>query len=379
MIRSIFIGSTVSLVLCAAPYASGETDQEEREERIAARKELIDLSLSFSTDALVESIRQNDDIAFDLLLRAGIDVNVATGGHLPLVVAAEEGRTQMAEALLDAGAAADGRDERGNTALLVAAGKRNTRLALALIEQGANPNERNNEGTSALHTPGNMDIVSALLKAGANVDSRDHDGVTPLWRAAVVHRHTGLVKELLGAGADPHVMQNGIPAWTRALDGGNDEIAELLIVAGAEVNWRDDEGNTRLYLAANDGDIPRVRRLVDLGADPHIPGEWGTPLFHVANDGNLNMVQALVEVGAVETEHCELAGAIWSYGQKCGLRDCNGPLVKRSRAIIRLIAQVANRRTDCVERTVAQAERVESLTRDKEIRNILVAAGYSPR
>ena len=378
-LRRVCIVFAFFLAFCEAPYAADETS---REERIAARKQLIDLGLSFSAETLVRSIRQNDDIAFSLLLDAGIDASVLSGGHLPLVVAVEEGRAEMAKVLLDLGANVDGRDGRGNTALMVAALKDRTQLVKSLIDRGADPNERNNDGATALHAPGNMEIVSTLLSAGVLVDAKDNDGVSPLWKAIVEYRHTAFVRALLEAGADPNVTLDGTPAWHRALDDGYAHMAEVLIQAGANIDWQGQNPyrSARIHEAVADGNTEEVRWLIEQGADPNIqaPNEEYSALYDALMDGQLEIAQVLVEGGAIERESvCELSYAIWAYEHYYGLDEGNPKIRSRYRDIIGLILSVASRGGRCEERAYDIAVSYERSLNDPQILEMLREAGYS--
>ena len=222
--------------------ASSEEEQPSQESRIQARQELASIGITISPRALIESIRMNDEIAFELLLAAGVDVSAGQDGTTPLHGAVAEGRDKMAAALVQAGVEVDGRDDDGNTALIVAAWKGNAELTKLLLDAGADVDATDHTGWAALHRPGNMAVVTALLDAGASVSISRADGATPLSLAAVSYGHVGFVEALLEGGADPNSMQDGLPVWAEAARVGNMEIAELLIEAGADVDWKDSGG-----------------------------------------------------------------------------------------------------------------------------------------
>jgi ankyrin repeat protein len=56
---------------------------------------------------------------------------------------------------------------------------------------------------------------------------------------------------------------------------GNEEIARMLIDAGANVNVQNKRGRTPLHRAASDGSVEIARMLIDAGARKDIPNEDG--------------------------------------------------------------------------------------------------------
>jgi len=71
-----------------------------------------------------------------------------------------------------------------------------------------------------------------------------------------------------------------------------------LIAAGANVNHRDERGQTVLYLAAKLGNVAYVTTLAAAGAH-HIHSPWGPPLTAACHLlGNLDCVAALIKAGA---------------------------------------------------------------------------------
>lgn len=71
----------------------------------------------------------------------------------------------------------------GSTSLITASVFGETEIARALIEAGADVNAKNNEGSTALHSAAffcRTQIVQALLDAGADKDVKNSFGSTPL-------------------------------------------------------------------------------------------------------------------------------------------------------------------------------------------------------
>ena len=92
----------------------------------------------------LEAIRQH--------IEAGANLNEREplGGSSPLITAATFGQTEVAKALIEAGADVDHRNNDGSTALLTAALFCRTEIVEALLDAGADRSIRNNAGSTAL-------------------------------------------------------------------------------------------------------------------------------------------------------------------------------------------------------------------------------------
>jgi ankyrin repeat protein/mono/diheme cytochrome c family protein len=252
------------------------------------------------------------------LLAAGADVNVATpAGETPLMMAARTGATATIEALIAKGAEVNTREAvRGQTALMWAASENNAGAIGVLVKAGADIHAKS---TSGMFTPllfavrgGHLDSTRALLDAGADVNERMPDGMSALV-LAVYNAHYELAAALLERGADPNAVAQGWSAlhqvaWSRrpnrgfnmpgAVPTGNLDSLELvrrLVARGADLNARITKeprdgnrnmlnriGGTPFLMAAKSADVPLMRVLVELGADPKITTSDGTSALMAA-------------------------------------------------------------------------------------------------
>ena len=90
--------------------------------------------------------------ALELLIGHGANVNQVTGigGMTPLHMSARRGTTQIAEALLDAGAEIEARDKNGKTPLRRAVNCGQERMVCLLLSRGADPRSTDKNGRTPL-------------------------------------------------------------------------------------------------------------------------------------------------------------------------------------------------------------------------------------
>jgi hypothetical protein len=167
----------------------------------------------------------------------------AAGDPAALRSAAAAGELSQLRALLDSGAALDGRDGRDWAALhhAVIAGKADA--AALLLERGADPNARGQFDLTPLHwaaLKGRADLVKLLVRRGARLDARDLWGCTPMHLAADAKVVAALVE--LGAEVNPVDLRGMTPLHLAR----NEEVASALLEHKGDVRVRSREGRTAL-------------------------------------------------------------------------------------------------------------------------------------
>jgi ankyrin repeat protein len=308
------------------------------------------------------------------MLKAGADANASLpGNETALHTAARTGKTGPIQALLDHGARVDATEHRGQTPLMWAAAEGHADAVKLLIAAGADPATRLESGFNALFfavREGRIAASLALLKAGMDVNAAftpekgsnkgPTRGSSPLI-LAVENGHFELAHELLKAGADPNDQRSGHTplhnlTWVRKPNKGDDDsgnpspigsgnlgslqLARRLVESGADVNARlkrgasgrarlTMSGATPFFMAADTADLPYMKLLIELGADPSIPNKDDCPpLLPAAGLGT----RAPGEEAGTEEESIEAVKFLLSIGANLNTIDKNGETVMHGAA-----------------------------------------------
>jgi ankyrin repeat protein len=299
------------------------------------------------------------------LVKAGADPNSALpGGETALMTAARTGKVDAVKVLVTHGADVKyAESRRGQTALMWAAAEGNSGVVEELIERGADMHARTKGGLTPLLfavREGKIDTVRALLKSGADVNeswkSGRGTGVSGISAMvlAVANAHYELAAMMLDAGADPNASAQGWTAlhqitWVRKPGKGDNDpapegsgnlssldLVRKLVAHGANVNARMTKsgnvgrtsmnmiGATPFMMAARTADVPLMRLLAELGADPLLPNaDNSTPILAAAGLGTYSPG----EDPGTEAEVMEAVKVALELGGDVNTVDQNGETV----------------------------------------------------
>lgn len=217
-------------------------------------------------------------------------------GAMPLIEAIEAGDVAEVARLLEAGTDPNTRTRWGGTALIAAVQEGSLEMIDLLLSHGADVCARDEEGGTALHAGSpKLEILRRLLDAGAAVDAQDAEGYTALYLAVAEPAH---VKALLDHGADPNLATKRFETpLTFCAAWGHAESAALLLDAGADPNYIDDETHLSvLCYAAESGHVDVTEVLLDRGANPdHQTPEGRSALSLALQNEHLDAALVLAE------------------------------------------------------------------------------------
>jgi ankyrin repeat protein len=215
-----------------------------------------------------------------LLVKKGAELDAKDDrGWVPLHAAAERGRREAVEFLLDKGADVKATDNGGQTPLHLAALRGNNKVVELLVARGADPRSRDQSKKTPLHLAeeeNQEETAKLLVSLGADIHAQDSFGHAPAgW-----------------------MVKNCFEELGRLLDSGHK--------TGSLCSENEDLRSYTLLYASVEGHLEMARHLLEKGADVNVnrsfhealavPGV--TPLHAAASAGHLEMARLLSASGA---------------------------------------------------------------------------------
>ena len=258
---------------------------------------LLNKGASLSDDTFPCAVASGNEDLIHFLLQRGADVNSGNAlrsrlPHRAIDVVAQRGSLEMVELLLNHGASLS--DDTFPCA--VASG--NEDLIHLLLNRGADINSIGSLEITALAAAirlQNTRMINLLREGGAKSDDKER------FRAAITAAsevgNVALIKDLVQLKiGNPDDLGHALVTATR---GGFDEIATMLIDAGANTNIEPEHPPLRTALERHN--VALVYALLDADADPnfHSTGSNSrTPIQLAVRWGNRSVLEALLFAGA---------------------------------------------------------------------------------
>jgi ankyrin repeat protein len=374
----------------------------------------------------------------ELLLVRGANPNATLrGGETALMTAARTGRIGPVRSLVSFGVDVDAKERSGQTAMMWAAAEGHAEVVQELLRAGADWRTPLESGFTPFFfavREGHADVVKLLLDAGIDVNETmqrrrsferaPSKGTSPLI-LAIENGHFELAVILLEAGADPNDQRSGYTplqtlTWVRKTNRGDGpdgdppprgsgqldslDFARRLVAHGADVNARVERGTagrgrlnttgaTAFLLAAKTADVPLLRLLLELGADPQLANvDRCPPLLACAGVGTL----APGEEAGTEAEAVAAVELILDLGADINAVDDNGETAVHGAAyknLPRMVELLARRgarievwnqknRYGWTPLAIAEGHRVGNFKPSPEtiaaIQHAMLAAGVTP-
>jgi ankyrin repeat protein len=246
--------------------------------------------------AVLESDGCSTDIV-RLLLENGLRLDKSSeDGRPPLfgVVSNRNNDVNLVKAFLDAGAQVTITDVDLNTPLHIAAHRT---FAELLFEHGADLFVKDCRGTTPLHLAcedGRVDVAQFLLSHGAQDEPSNDKRCTPLLFA------TGVAT---------------VGHWSPLYPERQEQIVQLLLAHGANVQATNSDGQTALHTTARSGLVDLARFLIEHGADVCAVTSNGETALHAVCDMYISAkMEARVTIMSILLDH----------GARLEARDENG-------------------------------------------------------
>jgi len=231
--------------------------------------------------------------------------------------------------LEDLGLAMDLVNEDGKNLLhLVAYRNNDLEVFHYLMDKGLDVNLQDKEGSTPLINAARanrLDVVQVLAKNSENIDTQDAKGRTAL-AMAVSSNQPEVVQLLLDNGAAVSVSDkkgNTLAYYLgESYNAKTPEVFEakwkLLQVTGLDLTVPQHDGNTLLHLAAQENNLPLLKRLEEFGIDINKKNDEGNTALHLAamSTENAEILKYLIEQGADVTLKTDFEETVYDLAKE---------------------------------------------------------------
>ena len=162
------------------------------------------------------------------------------------------------------------------------------------IAWGSDLDRLDRDGYTPLHVAvrnGRLAITRLLLKQGVDVDKEDARGHTPIYHA-IYTANPRIADLLLQAGAKLHATSMLIELAHQGIR--ERESVRYLVEHGADLEAKDEKGDTPLLIAIRQGNHKLAKHLVNFGADVTVTDSNGQTALQIAKSLDLSDIALLL-------------------------------------------------------------------------------------
>jgi len=221
--------------------------------------------------------------------------------NTPLHLAAASGSLPTVELLWQLGSDLRAVDGQIRRPVRVAAAAGHFDMAMWLLQKMPDQDGADRITNEAI-TQGRADILAKLIDSYPHLRTQGLYNGLPLLYMAAQERQSGIVELLLNRHFDPNAPNVQLLSSTPlhvAVRNDDEEIALLLLKAGADPNIRNASRRTPFTAAVNSGNQQLVRLLHQYGGDLDALDEWGmAPLHKAVKDNQRDWIIWLLGEGA---------------------------------------------------------------------------------
>jgi len=214
--------------------------------------------------------------------------------------------------------------------------------------KGAEHDLKQKESSDIFHGAehNDMSLVHQGLAGGGDVNVSNLQGVTPLILAVKNWpQNTQLITTLLKAGANPNAVSSDTSPIHEAVRKNSQQVLQLLLEHGAQVNLQITDGKTPLHLAIQQSQFEMVNYLLSKGADPRMKTQQNVTCLHFASsEGDKPTIEKFLSLGnnvneqnangktalhiAAEKNHIDAIKVLLNAGADKKIRDAWGRLAE---------------------------------------------------
>jgi ankyrin repeat protein len=268
-----------------------------------------------------------------LLTNNSIDVSDRSEGLLPLEAAAREGHYSVVKLLLDHDANRVCQESykdpmyQSSMALWYAAERDHADVAELLAGYGIDlEHAAGSSQSTALWiaaSKGHVNIVDLLIRKGANLETRNLTNIS-IQHIAARGGHTNVVQcvfDAITSKKAKYFFSRDV-LWTAATYEHVEMMQLIIAISDVDVDSRDLNGKTALWISAYHGHIKTARLLISKGANTELQNrQRETALWIAAQEGHQELCELLVANGAnIEAEDVLKTTPLW-ISAICGYVD----------------------------------------------------------